>query len=130
MAVGAQIVAYHPIPTQIENERIKPAALGSDLVGTALPLVEKDTPAIAVLQDQLKIPVLSAEFPEAGSLESNHVGLGQRHLGVEATEMAVVLLARVSPNTVHLGFEPPGLVWPRWTHRNGPINCGAGFQPA
>lgn len=104
--MGTHFVAHHSIPIQIEHQRIESAALRPDLVGPAAPSVEEDAPTIPVAQNQIEVPVLSAKAAEARALEPIHIGLGQRHLRIDATEVAVMPLTGIRRTFTHAAIVP------------------------
>jgi hypothetical protein len=91
----AEFITHDLIQPKIKDEGKEPAPIRSSIVHSAMSSIEKHTPTVTVSQLQITIPVQSGEARETCRFEPRHISLGQRHLRVDTTEVAVVALAGV-----------------------------------
>jgi hypothetical protein len=108
LPMWAEFITHDLIQPKIKDEGKEPAPIRSPIVHSAMSTVEKHTPTVTVFQLQITIPVQSGEARETCRFEPCHISLGQRHLRVDTTEVAVVALAGVIPH-----FSPAFYCGPR-----------------
>jgi hypothetical protein len=108
LPMRAEFITHDLIQPKIKDEGKEPAPIRSPIVHSAMSTVEKHTPTVTVFQLQITIPVQSGEARETCRFEPCHISLGQRHLRVDTTEVAVVALAGVIPH-----FSPAFYCGPR-----------------